>query len=306
MGRVTNPLRALGASVDGRADGTLPPLVIRGGGLVGIDYRLPVPSAQVKGAVLLAGLSAEGATTVRETIPSRVHTEELLALCGVDVTVAADGLTTTVRRCDLHPFELDVPGDPSQASFWVVAACLVPGSEVVVEDVYVGPARADFLGVLGRMGADVTVVPAGPHRPNIATITACYSPGLHGTVVEGDEVNGLMDEIPVLAVAAALAEGPTDFRDAAELRVKETDRVATTSALLDTFGAWSEPRRDGLHVAGGARFNPGQVDSAGDHRIAMAGAIAALLAGGATRIGGWESVRTSYPGFEDDLRRLLA
>ncbi len=303
MDRVTGPLRRMGASVDGREGGRLPPLAVRGGDLHGIDLEMTVPSAQVKGAVLLAGLAADGETVVRERVPTRAHSEEMLAAYGADIKVSSDGLTTTLQPSALTPFELDVPGDPSQAAFWLVASCLVPGSEVTVEGVYVGRGRAGFLDVLRRMGADLEIEPAGP---TTATLTARYSPGLRGTSVGGDEIAALIDEIPVLAVAAAVAEGPTEVRDAAELRVKESDRVATTAALLGALGASSEGRPDGLQITGGARLTPALVQAGGDHRIAMAAAVGALVAPGATRIAGWGAVRTSYPGFEDDLRHLLA
>ena len=303
MERVAEPLRRMGAAIDGRSDGRLPPLAIRGGRLRGIDLDLAVPSAQVKGAVLLAGLAADGDTVVRERVPTRAHSEEMLAACGADLDVSADGLTTTLRPSVLQPFELHVPGDPSQAAFWIVAACLVPGSEVTVEHVYVGRARAGFLDVLRRMGAELDVEATGPAT---ATITARHSPALRGTTIGGDEVPGLIDEVPVLAVAAAVAEGPTEVGDAAELRVKESDRVATTAGLLHALGAAAEPRPDGLQIPGGARLVPGSVASGGDHLIAMAAAVAALVAPGATQIAGWDAVATSYPGFEADLRSLLA
>jgi len=304
MDRVAVPLRRMGASIDGRDGGRLPPLVVRGGRLSGIDFDLVVPSAQVKGAVLLAGLVADGETVVRERVPTRAHSEEMLAVCGAQIEVSADGLTTTLQPSVLEPFDLAVPGDPSQAAFWIVAACLVPASDVTVERVYIGRARAGFLDVLIRMGADIEIESNGPQTANV---TARYSPGLRGTTIGGDEVAGLIDEVPVLAVAAAVADGPTDIRDASELRVKESDRVATTAALLEAFGAGVEPRADGLRITGGARFGAGAtVDSGGDHRIAMAAAVAALVATDATRITGWGAVRTSYPGFDDDLGRLLA
>ncbi len=203
MDRVAEPLRAMGATVDGRDRGRYPPLVVRGGELRGIDYRPPVASAQVKAAVLLAGLGAEGETIVREAVATRTHTEDLLAMCGadVDVTLGDDGEhVVRVRRSKLTPLVLDVPGDPSQAAFWVVAACIVPGSDVVVEDVYIGPGRTGFLDVLARMGADLEV--------GEGTIRARHGP-LRGTDVDADEVPSLIDEIPVLAVAAAVAETPT-------------------------------------------------------------------------------------------------
>jgi 3-phosphoshikimate 1-carboxyvinyltransferase len=301
MARVAQPLRAMGARIDGREGGQLPPLVVRGGGLHGIDYRPEVASAQVKGAVLLAGLAAEGATTVREDIPTRRHTEELLALAQADISVEAGA--ATVRPSRLKPFSLRVPGDPSQAAFWVVAACIVPGSDLVVEGVYVGSGRAGFLGVLARMGADVTFADEDPIT-HTADIRARYRP-LVATDVAGTEVPSLIDEIPVLAVAAAYAEGTTSFADAAELKVKETDRIATISSQLGGLGARIEPRADGLvvHGGGGAPLAGGRADSLGDHRIAMAAAVAALAAAGPVGIDGWEAVATSYPTFAQDLQR---
>jgi 3-phosphoshikimate 1-carboxyvinyltransferase len=302
MDRVARPLRLLGASVEGVGERVLPPLRITGGGLRGIDYELSEPSAQVKGAVLLAGLAADGDTVVRERVVTRAHTEEMLAAFGADVEVSDDRLVTRVRASRLDPFRLRVPGDPSQAAFWVVAACVTPGSEVVVEDVYVGQARAGFLDVLARMGADVEVV----RRDATTADVAARSGPLHATEVGGDEVPGLIDEIPVLAVAAAFAEGTTTFADAAELRVKESDRVATMVAALGAVGGLVEARPDGLVVTGGAPLRGGHVDPAGDHRVAMALAVAGLASpdGSVTRIAGWGAVGTSYPGFEDALEGL--
>ena len=301
MDRVAEPLRRMGAAVDCRPGGCLPPLTIHGGHLRGIEYEPPVASAQVKGAVLLAGLGADGETVVREQVRTRAHTEEMLAACGADVEVSADGLTVRLRRSRLQPFELDVPGDPSQAAFWVVAACITPGSEVVVERVYVGPARAGFVDVLRRMGAHVELEAVDA---TTAHVHARYGP-LRGTDVGGAEVPGLIDEIPVLAVAAAVADGVSTFRDAGELRVKETDRIATVVAELSRAGAAVEPLGDGMVVAGGQRFAGGRVTSHGDHRLAMALAVAALSTPEPTLIDGWEAVATSYPGFEADLQSLL-
>ncbi|MDQ3145955.1 MAG: 3-phosphoshikimate 1-carboxyvinyltransferase, partial [Actinomycetota bacterium] len=191
------------------------------------------------------------------------------------------------------PFDLDVPGDPSQAAFWVVAACITPGGDVTVQDVYLGPARTGYLGVLRRMGADLEV------DEGAGTIRARNS-ALRATVVDGAEIAGL-DEVPVLAVAAACAEGTTTFTGAGELRFKETDRVATTTAMLAAMGVGAEARDDGIVVVGGSGLRPGRVDAGGDHRIAMAAAVAALAAEGDTTIEGWESVATSYMGFEEVL-----
>lgn len=303
MGRIVEPLRAMGARIDGREDGELPPLAVRGGELHGIDYHLPVASAQVKGAILMAGLSASGQTTVREDIPTRAHTEELLRLAGAQVR--AHPGEVTVRAGLLHPFSLDIPADPSQAAFWVVASCITPGSELELEHVYVGPGRAGYIDVLRRMGAAIEV--SEPDlETSTATITAGYSQ-LHAAAVGGAEVPSLIDEIPVLAVAAAYADGATTFADAGELKHKESDRIATTVAALTAVGAGAEGRPDGLvvHGSGGRPLAGGTVDAAGDHRIAMALAIAGLAAAAPIEISGWESVATSYPGFEEDYARWV-
>jgi 3-phosphoshikimate 1-carboxyvinyltransferase len=297
MSRVAEPLRVMGARVDGRDDGRLPPLAVRGGSLRGIDYDLPVPSAQVKSAVLLAGLSAAGETVVRQPVVTRAHTEEMLLACGADLEVSKNGLDVRLRPSELQPFELDVPGDPSQAAFWIVAGCIVPGSEVIVDDVYIGPARTGFLDVLARMGADV-------ERVGERAIRARYSPDLHGAGVRSEEIAGLVDEIPVLAVAGAVAAGYTGFADVAELRIKESDRVDTVIEGLAAVGATAHYDDEGLHIRGGATLRGGNVHSHWDHRIAMAMAVAGLAAEGTTAIEGWEAVATSYPGFERDLEVL--
>jgi len=300
MDRLVQPLRQMGAHVDCQP-GCVAPLTVHGGSLTGIEYHPPVASAQLKSAVLLAGLGAEGDTVVYERERTRCHTEEMLAACGADVAVSADGLVTRVRASDLRPFELDVPCDPSQAAFWVVAACITPGSDVVVERVYVGPKRTGFVDVLRRMGAHIDVEPVGA---TTADIHARYGP-LHATEVGGEEVPGLIDEIPVLAVAAAMADGVTTFHGAGELRVKETDRITTMSGELAAVGVHAAPMADGLVVHGGPPLHAGHVRSHGDHRVAMALAVAGLGGKGTTRIDGWEAVATSYPGFERDLQSLL-
>jgi 3-phosphoshikimate 1-carboxyvinyltransferase len=303
MERVSTPLRLMGARVDGRQDGRYPPLVIRGGGLTGIDYVLPVASAQVKSAVLFAGLGAEGPTTVREPIPTRAHTEEMLVAAGADLHVGGGAITLRPGR--LEAGELDVPADPSQAAFWAVAAAIVAGSDLVLENVYVGRGRAGFLDVLTRMGARIERLSEDGLR-HTADLRIQAGP-LVATAVAGAEVPALIDEIPVLAVAAALAEGTTTFRDAGELKVKESDRIATTVAFLRNLGAEAEPLDDGLVVTGngGAPLRGGNVDSHGDHRIAMASAIAALVATGPVHVRDWAATTTSYPAFEEDIRRCL-
>jgi 3-phosphoshikimate 1-carboxyvinyltransferase len=295
MDRVADPLRSMGAAIDAR--GGFAPLVVRGGGLHGIDYTPPMASAQVKSALLLAGIGADGETVVHEAVATRAHTEEMLAMAGADIQVADGGHTIRVRRSELQPFELRIPGDPSQAAFWVVAALIVPGSEVTIENVYAGAARTGFLDVLARMGADLTVEPTGPQAADIIVRASA----LHGTVVDGDEIPSL-DEVPALAVAAAVAEGETVIVNARELRVKESDRIATVSEGLRRLGADVVATDDGLVIQGGAPLAGTTIDSHGDHRIAMAMAVAGLVGSGTTRIEGWECVATSYPSFGEELR----
>jgi 3-phosphoshikimate 1-carboxyvinyltransferase len=261
----------------------------------------------VKSAVLFAGLGAKGATTVHEPVATRAHTEEMLAAAGADieVTLAEGGARVVLRPSALHPTSIDVPADPSQAAFWAVAACITPGSDLLLENVYVGRGRAGFIDVLRRMGARLELVDEDPVH-HTAAIHVEGGP-LVATDVGGPEVASLIDEVPVLAVAAAFAEGTTRFSDAAELRVTETDRVATTVELLTALGARAEPAPDGLTVVGngGAPLQAATVDSHGDHRIAMAGAVAALGAGGAVRVKGWDATATSYPSFEEDMNLCL-
>ena len=297
MDRVVTPLRAMGARIDGRDGGRLAPLEIEGGALHGIDYELPVASAQVKGAVLLAGMGADGETVVRERLRTRAHTEELLALAGADIVVEDGGLVVRVRRSELRPIDLHVQGDPSHAAFWLVAASIVPRSDVTLDDLYLGAGRDGFLRVLGRMGADVEVEGSSVRaRPAF----------LRASNIAGDEVPGLIDELPVLAVAAALADGTSEFRDAAELRLKESDRIATMAEGLTRLGAEVEALPDGLLVHGPARLRGATVDAHGDHRVAMALAVAGLAAEGETTVEGWQAVAISYPTFAEDLRRCLS
>ncbi|WP_338177296.1 3-phosphoshikimate 1-carboxyvinyltransferase [Jatrophihabitans sp.] len=297
MDRIAVPLRLMGAVVDGREGGRLPPISIRGGDLRGIDYAAPVSSAQVKSAILLAGLRAAGETIVREPVRSRAHTEEMLTVRGADLDV--DGATVRLRPSQLTAVDEAVPGDPSQAAFWLVGAAALAGSDVTVEGIYLGHARGGFLDVLRRMGADVTVTESAsvPRAWDVRVRAG----ELRGTDIEEHEIAGLVDEVPALAVAAALAHGVTTVRGAAELRVKESDRVATTAAMLRAFGTEVEELPDGLVITGGARLHPGRVDSHGDHRIAMAASILALAADGPSEIIGFEAVATSYPGFLQTL-----
>jgi 3-phosphoshikimate 1-carboxyvinyltransferase len=296
MDRIAVPLRLMGAQVDGRSGGTFTPLVVRGGALRGIDYASPVASAQVKSAILLAGLRADGPTTVSEPRPSRRHTEEMLAARGAAITVEDNVVTLAPSR--LSPADETVPADPSQAAFWLAAAAALPGSDVTVPGIYLGPGRDGFIAVLLRMGADLEVI-CEPGRGHTVRARGRL---LTGTDITPCEVPGLVDEIPALAVAAALADGVTRVRGAAELRLKESDRIAVIAEMLGAYGAPVEQLPDGLIITGPATLRPARIRSHGDHRIAMAAAMAALAADGTTRIDGFEAVETSYPQFAEQLR----
>jgi 3-phosphoshikimate 1-carboxyvinyltransferase len=306
MDRVAVPLDLMGARVTGVGGRCRPPLTVTGGSLVGIDYTPPMASAQVKGAVLFAGLDAAGETVVREPVATRAHTEEMLAESGADVEVTrwGSGRVVRLRASALRPVDRHVPGDPSQAAFWAVAGVVVPGSRVTVERVHLGPERIGFVHVLVRMGAALVVHDDGD---GTGSLTASHGP-LAGTTVEAAEIPSL-DEVPVLAVAALVADGPTRFRDVGELRVKESDRLAGTVALVEAFGGRAAVEGDDLVVAGGATPTPGSLDARGDHRMAMAAAVAGAACAdrsGTTRITGWDAVATSYPGFADTLARLAS
>jgi len=307
MDRVALPLRMMGAGVDGRTERCLPPLVIRGGELRGIDYSPPMASAQVKSCVLLAGLRASGLTVVRERVVTRLHTEELLRRAGLEVSESDEDAYHVVRLLPGTPqaFELDVPGDPSQAAFWMVAACLAPGSEILVPGVYVGAGRRGFLDVLVRMGARIEEIRTTRPADLAATadLTARSGP-LVATEIEASEIPGL-DEVPILAVAAARAEGTTVFRGVGELRVKESDRLEGVAQMIRSFGAGAEIDGEDLYVSGVPALSAANVDAHGDHRMAMAAAVAAAtVSGRPSRIVGWESVKTSYPDFQEHLAGL--
>lgn len=304
MARVLDPLRAMGAAVDGRDGGRLAPLTVRGGALRGIRHDLFVASGQVKTALVLAGLQAEGITEIVEPAPSRDHTERLLRALGAPVEVV-DDRTTRVGAGAVQPFDLDVPGDPSSAAFFAVAAAIVPGSHVVLEGVLGNPGRIAYLDVLRDMGADVTVHPRGERAGEpVVDIEVAAAP-LRGTVIHSRE--GIVDELPVLAVAAAFADGPSEIVDAAELRVKESDRIATLAVELGKLGVAVETRPDGLVIAGRSTSAPppgAQFASHGDHRIAMAAAVAAAGSLGTSTVEGWGAVDISYPEFGAHLRAL--
>ncbi len=306
MDRVAEPLRRMGAEVQAR-EGRFPPVRVRGGHLRAVRYELPVASAQVKSAILLAGLYAQGATTVVEPHASRDHTERMLRAMGVDVRTRPLGggpvEVEVAGPARPAPVELVVPGDFSSAAFFVAAAAAQPGAELVVEEVGLNPTRTGLLDVLREMGADVEL----DHVKEVAgePVGALVVRGrrLRGVEVDGQRLPRLIDEVPALAVAAAAAEGVTVVRDAAELRVKESDRIRTVVRALRAVGVLAEELPDGLVVYGG-RIRGGTVDSVGDHRIAMAFAVAGLLSEEGVAVEGAECAAVSFPDFERWLRTL--
>jgi 3-phosphoshikimate 1-carboxyvinyltransferase len=303
MRRITEPLRRMGAGIEA-ADGHAP-LTIHGRRLHGYDHTLAVASAQVKSALLLAGLYADGPTTVRQPGPARDHTERMLAAMGAAIQVA--GLNVTLDpSAALSPLALHIPGDLSSAAFPLIAAALLPGSEVTIECVGVNPTRTGLLDVLRAMGAGVAVEGEREQGGEPVAGVTMRASDLAGVEVSGHTVVRMIDEFPVLAVAATQAHGTTVVRDAAELRVKETDRIATAVAELRVLGARVEPRPDGFIVEGPTVLRGGVVDSHGDHRLAMALAVAGLFAQGGVTIENAECVADSFPGFAGLMRSLGA
>ncbi|MDR3091136.1 MAG: 3-phosphoshikimate 1-carboxyvinyltransferase [Clostridiales bacterium] len=294
MNRVITPLSQMGAQIEasrGRA-----PLTVTGGPLRGIDYDMPIASAQVKSAILLASLYAEGPTVVRESPESRNHTEIMLKLFGADVS-SENGIITSRPVPELRAADITVPGDISSAAFFIVLGLCSENSEITIRNVGVNPTRAGLLDALRAMGADITLSNRRGEGEPTADITA-RSSRLRGAIIRGSLIPRMIDEIPVFAVCAALAEGRTVIRDAEELKVKESDRVRTTAEMLRAFGANAEETGDGLIIEGGEHLRGGRVDSKGDHRIAMSAAVAGVCArSGDTVIEGAECAGISFPGF---------
>lgn len=309
MGRIAEPLRAMGARVELTGERGTAPVRLAGGCLRGMDYLLPVASAQVKSAVLLAALRAEGTTRVTEPVPTRDHTERLLIQLGYPLRIEGSTLVLEGRGPEgpAHPGGTwTVPGDFSSAAFWLAAAAARPGAEVTVRGVGLNPRRTALLDVLRRMGAELRVVPEPGSEiwEPVGEITM-RGAVLRGTDVGGSEIPNLIDELPLIAAIGAVAEGDTLVRDAAELRVKETDRIAAITDNLRRMGVEAEDRPDGFRVHGGARLAAGAtLDSFGDHRIAMAFSILAGFAPGSTLVRGIQCTETSYPGFREHLTLL--
>ena len=309
--RIAVPLRRMGAELSCREE-RLPPLEVKGAPLHGIEYELPVASAQVKSCLLFAGLLAEGETRIVEPLPTRDHSERMLAAAGAEVRRreedgdAAGGGTVVIGPAQrLGIDRMVVPADLSSAAFFVVAAALVPGSEVLLEGVGLNPTRTGLLSILERMGVEIEVVPGREEGGEPIGDLRVRATELRATEIGGAEVPLAIDELPLVALAACFAEGTTTIRDAAELRRKESDRIATVSAALTALGGRVEATAEGMVVTGGGGLRGGAVDSHGDHRIAMLGAVAGLASRDGVEVHGMDAAAVSYPGFEHDLASLL-
>lgn len=301
MGRVARPLRQMGVCIDGRNDGDRAPLAIRGGVVHSTFYDSPVASAQVKSAVLLAALQSSDTTTYREPTLSRDHTERMLRAMGAPLIVATDGLILLRGGQRLAARDVRVPGDLSSAAFWLVAGAIVAGSDLVVEHVGLNPSRTGLLDALSAMGADLAIENEREECGEpVGDVHVRYT-ALRPATIAGDLTTRAIDELPILALAMACAEGTSELRDAAELRVKESDRLAAIARVLGALGARIEERPDGLTIHGPTDWHGAPVDSGGDHRIAMTAAIAARLISDPVEIAGTGSTETSYPGFWDTL-----
>ena len=301
MGRVIKPLREMGASIEGKNDNYCP-LTLYPSELYGIEYRLPVASAQLKSAILLAGLYAEGQTTVIEPAPSRDHTERMFRALGVEVETHGSTITLEPPE-DLYAVDIRVPGDISSAAFFLVAGAIVEGSELTIRNVGVNPTRTGILDVLHEMGADISISNFHDDAEPVCDLTVKHSM-LRGVEIGGSIIPRLIDELPVIAVAAAYAEGETVIRDAQELKVKESNRIAAMVTELKKAGVDAEETDDGMIIRGGKRPHGAAFETYKDHRIAMSLAVLALAARSACRIDEPEVVAISYPDFFHTLERL--
>ena len=309
MKRIMIPLRAMGADITSVSGNDCAPLSVHGKQLYGIHFNSPIASAQVKSAVLLAGLYASGQTTVTEPALSRDHTERMLRSFGAKVLTGnfEDRPSVTVTETqNLYGTEISVPGDISSAAFFLVGASIVPGSEVVLRNVGINPTRDGVISALRAMGAKIEVLEVrNEDSEPAADLLVRYAP-LHGTEIGGALIPRLIDELPVLAAAAAVAEGRTVIRDAAELKVKESNRIRTMAEGLSRLGAKVEETEDGLIIDGGAALHGGEVESYLDHRVAMSFAILSLVTDGEVRISDPDCVNISAPTFFEDLKSLLS
>lgn len=303
MARVADPLRAMGANIDGREDGRFAPLVIRGGDLKGITWKTPVASAQIKSAILLAGLYANGNTTVIEPIVSRDHTERMLSCFGI--SVERSGAAVTIKPGILEAQNISVPGDISSAAFFIVAAAVKPGAHLIIKNVGLNPTRTGIIDAMRQMGADIEIDNIHQLAGEEAGDVIVRGSELHGTEISGEMVPRLIDEIPVLAVAAALAEGVTYIRGASELKVKESNRLTAIVVEMQKMGVQIAELSDGLKIVGPNKLHGASINSYHDHRIAMAMAVCGLFAEGKTIIADSACIDISFPGFGELLHQIV-
>ncbi|TAL24518.1 MAG: 3-phosphoshikimate 1-carboxyvinyltransferase [Nitrospirae bacterium] len=305
MGRVIKPLRQMGAEIIARAEDKYPPVVIKGKKLKAIKYDMPMASAQVKSAILLAGLYADGITEITEPIKSRDHTERMLPSYGAEIKV--DGLNIKIKGgAELKARDIDVPGDFSSAAFFIVAALLIKNSDIKIKGVGINPTRTGLLDVLKKMGAGIELV--NTRDVSGEPVADIYCKGvkvLKAANISKKQIPALIDEFPILCIAATQADGITTIRGAEELRVKESDRIKAMVEGLRKMGVEVEEFRDGLSIKGNTKLKGALIDSHNDHRIAMAFSIAALIADGTTTINGISAVNISFPGFYKMLRTLM-
>ena len=302
MGRVVEPLTLMGAKISGRKNGTQAPLVISGGSLKGVEYTMPVASAQVKSSIMLAGLSAQGKTVIHQPAHSRDHTERMLGAMGV--AVETDGLSLILSPGQLSAVDVTVPGDVSSAAFWMVAGLCHPNAEVTIQGIGLNPSRCGILEALEGMGARISRESPRLEGGEPVADLLVKSTDLEATEVGKDLVPRIIDEIPILAVAACFARGTTYIRDAQELRFKESDRIQTTVKELSRLGASIEELPDGMVIHGTGTLTGARCRSYGDHRLAMALCVAGLLSEGETTIDGAQAANVSYPQFWDHLQGL--
>ncbi|MBD6616287.1 3-phosphoshikimate 1-carboxyvinyltransferase [Komarekiella sp. 'clone 1'] len=307
MSRVVKPLQQMGAQIWGRKGNSLAPLAIQGQALKPTHYYSPIASAQVKSCILLAGLMTEGQTTVTEPALSRDHSERMLRAFGAELSIEPETNSVTITGpAQLHGQSVIVPGDISSAAFWLVAGAIVPDSELVIENVGVNPSRTGILEALALMGADIQLENQREVAGEPVADLRVRSSRLQSCTIAGDIIPRLIDEIPILAVAAVFAEGTTIIRDAAELRVKESDRITVMTQQLNKMGAKVTELSDGMEITGGTPLVGTDVDSHTDHRIAMSLAIAALVATGITTIHRAEAAAISYPNFTTTLQQVCS
>ncbi len=303
MGRIVEPLSCMGAKILGRKGGTFAPLTISGGGLRGIEYTLPVASAQVKSSIMLAGIYADGRTSIQQPARSRDHTELMMRAMGVNVV--ENGTAVCMEPGTLSALDVSVPGDISSGAFWIVAAACHPDAEVTITNAGINPTRGGILEVMEAMGADISLLNQRIEGGEPVADILVRSGNLVGSEIGGDLIPRVIDELPVIAVAACFARGKTIIRDAGELRVKESDRISATFAQLSRMGAHIEELPDGMIIDGTGRLAGAECSSEGDHRIAMALGIAGLLAEGRTVVANSEAASISYPTFWDEVEGIL-